>query len=99
MKRSLTFYMICLVILVAISLGFATSIFVKALYIDGAVNRARTVSENVNAFGAWVSQYGRVYVKDGKNNSYLGHDMLKTIKPSSMALTEGKISDDDVEAI
>ncbi len=99
MKRSLTFYMTCLVILVAIALAFAASFFAKAIYIDGVVNRARTVSENVNAFGAWVSKYGRVYVKDGSNNSYLGHEMYKTLKPSSSALTEGKLTDDDLETL
>lgn len=101
MKRSLSFYMIGLVIAVAITVTFATSILLKAMYLDGAINRARTVSDNVNAFGAWVSQYGRVYVKDGRNNSYLGHESYRTIKPNntgSLSPTT-QVTEDDIEIL
>jgi len=99
MKRSLSFYMLGLVILVAIALVFAASIFLRAIYIDGAVNRARTVSDNVNAFGNWVSQYGRVYVKDGSNNSYLSHEAYRLVKNSSTWSGGNKLSDEDVDTM
>ncbi len=35
-------------------------------------SQAETVADNVDAFGAWVAQYGRVWVKDN-DQSYLGH--------------------------
>ncbi|MES2354699.1 MAG: hypothetical protein V4568_09930 [Pseudomonadota bacterium] len=99
MKRSLSFYMVGLVILVAIALIFATSIFLRSIYLDGALNRARTVSENVNAFGAWVSQYGRVYVKDGHNNSYLGHEAIRTVKSNSGWLPGSRLSEEDTDTL
>ena len=36
---------------------------------------AETVADNVDAFGSWVSQYGRVWVRDD-NKSYLGQVTL-----------------------
>lgn len=39
--------------------------------------QAATVADNVDAFGSWVSQYGRVWVKDD-NKSYLGQVTLQT---------------------
>jgi len=101
MKRSLSFYMIGLVIAVAIAVTFATSILLKAMYLDGAVNRARTVSDNVNAFGAWVSQYGRVYVKDGRNNSYLGHEAYRTLKATNATAFAQTMptSEDDMDTL
>ena len=38
-------------------------------------SQAETVADNVDAFGSWVSQYGRVWVKDD-NKSYLGQVTL-----------------------
>ena len=38
-------------------------------------SQAETVADNVDAFGSWVSQYGRVWVRDD-NKSYLGQVTL-----------------------
>jgi preprotein translocase subunit SecG len=38
-------------------------------------SQAETVADNVDAFGSWVSQYGRVWVKDD-NKSFLGQVTL-----------------------
>jgi HAMP domain-containing protein len=99
MKRSLSVYMFGLVVIVAIAVAFATFIFLRAIYLDGAVNRARTVSDNVNAFGAWVSQYSRVYVKDGRNNSYLAHEAYRTLKSGSAWTTGTALSEDEIDTL
>ena len=41
-------------------------------------SQAETVADNVDAFGTWVSQYGRVWVKDN-DKSFLGQVTLTTI--------------------
>jgi hypothetical protein len=41
-------------------------------------SQAGTVADNVDAFGSWVSQYGRVWVKDD-NMSYLGQVTLAAL--------------------
>ncbi len=52
-------------------------------------SQAETVADNVDAFGSWVSQYGRVWVKDD-NKSFLGQVTLVNtadtgVPPESMA--------------
>jgi HAMP domain-containing protein len=42
------------------------------VYLHQLENQAETVADNVDAFGTWVAQYGRVWVKDDAR-SYLGH--------------------------
>jgi hypothetical protein len=42
------------------------------VYQNQLKSQAETVADNVEAFGAWVAQYGRVWVKDN-DQSYLGH--------------------------
>lgn len=41
-------------------------------------SQAETVADNVDAFGSWVSQYGRVWVKDD-NKSFLGQVTLASL--------------------
>jgi HAMP domain-containing protein len=41
-------------------------------------SQAETVADNVDAFGSWVSQYGRVWVKDN-DKSFLGQVTLATL--------------------
>jgi HAMP domain-containing protein len=41
-------------------------------------SQAETVADNVDAFGSWVSQYGRVWVKDN-DKSFLGQVTLTTV--------------------
>jgi len=42
------------------------------IYLNQLKSQAETVADNVDAFGTWVAQYGRVWVKDDAR-SYLGH--------------------------
>jgi methyl-accepting chemotaxis protein len=46
-------------------------------------SQAETVADNVDAFGSWVSQYGRVWVKDD-NKSFLGQVTLASL-PADVA--------------
>src|ERR1700737_3749081 len=47
-------------------------------------SQAETVADNVDAFGSWVSQYGRVWVKDD-NKSFLGQVTLVSAPDGSGA--------------
>jgi hypothetical protein len=49
----------------------------ESVYRSELKAQAETVADNVDAFGSWVSQYGRVWVKDD-NKSYLGQVTLVT---------------------
>ena len=42
------------------------------IYLNQLKSQAETVADNVDAFGTWVAQYGRVWVKDDAR-SFLGH--------------------------
>jgi methyl-accepting chemotaxis protein len=49
----------------------------ESVYRNELKAQAETVADNVDAFGSWVSQYGRVWVKDD-NKSYLGQVTLQS---------------------
>jgi hypothetical protein len=49
----------------------------ESVYRNELKAQAETVADNVDAFGSWVSQYGRVWVRDD-NKSYLGQVTLQT---------------------
>jgi hypothetical protein len=62
-----------LVFLVALALvGAASYLILDRIYINQLKSQAETVADNVDAFGSWVAQYGRVWVRDN-DKSYLGH--------------------------
>lgn len=62
-----------LVFLIALGLvGAASWLILERVYINQLKSQAETVADNVDAFGNWVAQYGRVWVKDN-DKSYLGH--------------------------
>jgi hypothetical protein len=63
-----------LVFIVAMALvGAAFYTILDRIYLDQLKSQAETVADNVDAFGTWVAQYGRVWVKDDAHSSYLGH--------------------------
>jgi len=71
-KMSLT-TQFALVFLVALALvGAASYLILDRIYINQLKSQAETVADNVDAFGSWVAQYGRVWVRDN-DKSYLGH--------------------------
>jgi len=47
----------------------------ESVYRNELKSQAETVADNVDAFGSWVSQYGRVWVRDD-NKSFLGQVTL-----------------------
>jgi methyl-accepting chemotaxis protein len=58
-----------------LSLGVLCAAFyfiLDGVYYHQLKSQAETVADNVDAFGNWVAQYGRVWVKDN-DKSYLGH--------------------------
>jgi HAMP domain-containing protein len=55
--------------------GAAFYLILDRIYVNQLKSQAETVADNVDAFGSWVAQYGRVWVKDD-NKSYLGHASL-----------------------
>ena len=62
-----------LVFLLALGLvGTAFYLILDRIYVNELKSQAETVADNVDAFGTWVAQYGRVWVKDDAR-SYLGH--------------------------
>lgn len=46
-----------------------------SVYRNELKSQAETVADNVDAFGSWFSQYGRIWVRDD-NKSYLGQVTL-----------------------
>ena len=71
-KMSLT-TQFALVFLVALALiGAASYLILDRIYINQLKSQAETVADNVDAFGNWVAQYGRVWVREN-DKSYLGH--------------------------
>ena len=72
-----------LVFLLALALvGSAFYLILDRIYLNQLKSQAETVADNVDAFGTWVAQYGRVWVKDDAR-SYLGH--LPLLQPDDGA--------------
>ena len=64
------------VFLLALALvGAAFYLILDRIYVNQLKSQAETVADNVDAFGSWVAQYGRVWVKND-DKSYLGHASL-----------------------
>lgn len=62
-------------------LGAAFYFILDRVYYNQLKSQAETVADNVDAFGNWVAQYGRVWVKDN-DQSYLGHMPVLQAAPS-----------------
>ncbi len=58
-----------------------------SVYRNELKSQAETVADNVDAFGSWVSQYGRVWVKDN-DKSYLGQVTLASLPADAAATTQ-----------
>lgn len=59
-------FMVALVLI-----GSAYYILLRQVYYSELQRQAHSVADNVDAFGKWVSQYGRVWVKDKPDTIYL----------------------------
>jgi len=69
--QSVAIRFIGLFIVVLLLIGSAYYLTLQNVYYTQLKSQAQTIVDNVDAFGAWVSQYGRVWVKDDPS-SYLG---------------------------
>ena len=80
-----------LVFVVALALiGGASWMILERIYLTQLKSQAETVADNVDAFGNWVAQYGRVWVRDD-DRSYLGH--LGLVVPDDLAATPPKVTE------
>src|SRR5947208_9852624 len=65
-------------------IGAASYLILDRIYINQLKSQAETVADNVDAFGSWVSQYSRVWVKDD-DKSYLGQVTLASLPTDAAA--------------
>jgi len=87
---SITVKFILLFIFTVLLIGAAYALALRNIYETELQSQARTIADNVEAFGAWVSQYGRVWVRDGKSGhlsevSAVSVDKLGTVTPAGPA--------------
>lgn len=74
-NRSITTqFTIVFVLALALIVG-SFYLVLDSVYKNELKSQAETVADNVDAFGSWVSQYGRVWVRDN-NKSFLGQVTL-----------------------
>jgi HAMP domain-containing protein len=71
-NRSLTVQFAAVFLIALALVGGAFYLLLDRIYVNQLKSQAETVADNVEAFGSWVAQYGRVWVK-GDKRSYLGH--------------------------
>lgn len=74
-NRSLTVQFAFVFLLALALVGAAFYLILDRIYVNQLKSQAETVADNVDAFGSWVAQYGRVWVRND-NKSYLGHASL-----------------------
>ncbi len=74
-NRSLTVQFAVVFLLALALVGAAFYLILDRIYVNQLKSQAETVADNVDAFGSWVAQYGRVWVKDD-DKSFLGHVTL-----------------------
>ena len=82
-NRSLAVQFAVVFLLALALVGAAFYLILDRIYVNQLRSQAETVADNVDAFGSWVAQYGRVWVKDD-NKSYLGHASLLQAEEGSL---------------
>lgn len=70
-NTSLTLRFSVLFALALILIGGAYYLVLREVYYSELHRQARGMADNVAAFGKWVSQYGRVWVKNDSNTKFL----------------------------
>jgi len=78
LNRSITVQFTLVFIVALVLVGGSFFLVLESVYRNELKAQAETVADNVDAFGSWVSQYGRVWVKDD-NKSYLGQVTLMNV--------------------
>jgi hypothetical protein len=75
LNRSITTQFTIVFVLALLLIVGSFYLVLDSVYRNELKSQAETVADNVDAFGSWVSQYGRVWVRDD-NKSYLGEVTL-----------------------
>jgi HAMP domain-containing protein len=70
-NSSLTLRFSLLFALALVLIGSAYYLLLREVYYSELQRQARNMADNVDAFGRWVSQYGRVWVRDKADTLYL----------------------------
>jgi hypothetical protein len=78
LNRSITVQFTLVFIVALVLVGGSFFLVLESVYRNELKAQAETVADNVDAFGSWVSQYGRVWVKDD-NKSFLGQVTLMNV--------------------
>jgi hypothetical protein len=76
-NRSITTQFTIVFVVVLLLIVGSFYLVLDSVYRSELKSQAETVADNVDAFGSWVSQYGRVWVRDD-NKSFLGQVTLVT---------------------
>jgi hypothetical protein len=82
LNRSITTQFAIVFVLALLLVIGSFYLVLDSVYRNELKSQAETVADNVDAFGSWVSQYGRVWVRDD-NKSYLGQVTLVTAPDSA----------------
>jgi len=75
LNRSITTQFAIVFVVALLLIAGSFYLVLDSVYRSELKSQAETVADNVDAFGSWVSQYGRVWVKDD-NRSFLGQVTL-----------------------
>ena len=75
LNRSITTQFAVVFVVALLLVAGSFYLVLDSVYRSELKSQAETVADNVDAFGSWVSQYGRVWVKDD-NRSFLGQVTL-----------------------
>src|SRR5690348_15794039 len=75
LNRSITTQFTIVFVLALVLIVGSFYLVLESVYRNQLKAQAETVADNVDAFGSWVSQYGRVWVRDN-DKSYLGQVTL-----------------------
>ncbi|HTS21302.1 MAG TPA: DUF3365 domain-containing protein [Casimicrobiaceae bacterium] len=83
-NRSITVQFTIVFLLALLLVVGSFFLVLDSVYRNELKSQAETVADNVDAFGSWVSQYGRVWVRDD-NKSFLGQVTLVSAPDASAA--------------
>jgi HAMP domain-containing protein len=76
-KISLSTKFIVLFLLIVSLNAFAYYFMLQNIYRQELKSQAKTVVSNVESFGAWVAQHGRVWIKEGSKESFLAQELYR----------------------
>jgi HAMP domain-containing protein len=82
-NSSLIFRFSGLFLVVVGLLGLAYYMLLREVYYAELHRQAASTADNVEAFGNWVAQYGRIWVKDKPNTSYLSRVQYGARQPTA----------------